>query len=336
MKSSSRSRLPGAVTATFAALLALAAPLFAANPIITDVYTADPAALVVGDTVYLYTGHDEAEPGKAGYVMHDWLVYSSTDMVNWTPHGSPLAVKDFAWAKANAWAGHVAERDGKFYWYVPMWMDEPRGFAIGVAVSDSPTGPFKDALGAPLITSDMTPNPTNPEGVVVEWDDIDPAIFIDDDGQAYMWWGNTNLYYAKLKPNMIELDGPIVTVEKPPHFVEAPWIHKRGDLYYLSYAYGFPERTAYATGPTATGPWTYRGLILGLAGNSNTSHQAIIHFKGRDYCFYHHGGLPGGDSFHRAVCVDYLDYREDGTIRQILPTMEGVGSADEPRPVDER
>ena len=182
----------------------------------------------------------------------------------------------------------------------------------------------------------MTPNPTNPEGVVVSWDDIDPTLFIDDDGQAHMWWGNTKLYYAKLKSNMIELDGPIQTLPQLPHFVEAPWVHQRGGLYYLSYAYGFPERTAYATSDTITGPWTYRGLILGLAGNSNTSHQAIIHFKGRDYCIYHDGGRLTGGSFRRSVCIDYLDYREDGTIRRVIPTLEGVGSADEPRPFVER
>ncbi len=321
---------------TFRALLppalAFASALGATNPIITDRYTADPAALVVGDTVYLYTGHDEQEPGKSGYLMRDWRCYSSTDMVNWTAHGSPLAVKDFAWAQRDAWAGHVAERDGKFYWYVPMWMDDPKGFALGVAVADAPAGPFKDARGSPLVTGDMTPNPTTPEGGAMWWDDIDPAVFIDDDGQAYLWWGNTHLYWAKLKPSMTELDGPIHTAEKPPNFVEAPWIHRRGDLYYLSYAWGFPERTAYCTAPSATGPWTYRGIINELAGNSNTNHQAIISFKGRDYFIYHHGGLPGGDSFHRSVCIDYLDYNSDGTIRRVIPTLDGVGAADAPRP----
>ena len=115
------------------ALGALAVPsaAFAANPIITDTFTADPAALVHDGTVYLYTGHDEAPEKHIGYVMKDWLCYSSTDMVNWTAHGSPLAVKDFAWASANAYAGQVIERDGKFYWYAPVWMDQPRGFAIG-------------------------------------------------------------------------------------------------------------------------------------------------------------------------------------------------------------
>lgn len=322
---------PFASLATVAAL-ATAASLSAANPIITDVHTADPAAMVYGDTVYLYTGHDEAEPGHNGYVMKEWLCYSSTDMVNWTSHGSPLSLADFPWAEANAWAAHTVERDGTFYWYVTVWRGHGKGFAIGVATSDSPTGPFKDAIGGPLVTSDMTPDPINPEGVKVTWDDIDPAVYIDDDGQAYMFWGNTNCYWAKLKDNMVELDGEIHQVEGLDRFVEAPYIHKRGDTYYLSYAWGFPERTAYATAKSITGPWTSRGLIKQLAGNSNTSHQSIISFKGRDYFIYHNGGTLTGGSFRRSVCIDDLHYDEDGAIQMVQPTIEGATPAMAPMP----
>lgn len=296
---------------------------FAANPIITEVHTADPAALVYGDTVYLYAGHDEAPPNENRYVMKDWLCFSSKDMVNWTAHGSPLAVTDFKWAAHDAWAGQVINREGKFYWYVPMWLNEPSGFSIGVAVSDSPTGPFKDALGHALITSDRTPNPVNPEGVTVTWDDIDPSVFIDDDGQAYLFWGNTRLYWVRLKANMIETEGEIQTLALP-RYTEAPWVHKQGSLYYLSYATGFPERTAYATADKITGPWTYRGVIMELAGNCNTNHQAIIEFKGKSYYVYHNGGTLTGGSFRRSVCVDKLEYNADGTIRRIIPTEEGV------------
>lgn len=306
--------------------------LFAANPIITDVFTADPAALVHEDTVYLYTGHDEAEPGHNGYVMKEWLCFSSTDMVNWTSHGSPLSLADFPWAEANAWAAHTIERDGMFYWYVSVWRGEGKGFAIGVAKSDSPTGPFTDAIGGPLVSSDMTPDPTNPEGVRVTWDDIDPAVFIDDDGQAYIFWGNTNCYWAKLKDNMVELDGEIHQIDNLERFVEAPWIHKRGDTYYLSYAWGFPERTAYATSQSITGPWTSRGLIKQLAGNCNTSHQAIITFKGRDYFFYHNGGMLTGGSYRRSVCVEDLRYEDDGSIVMVQHTLEGATPATPPMP----
>ena len=302
------------------------------NPIITDVFTADPAAMVHDGTVYLYAGHDEAEPDKPGYVMKEWLCFSSTDMVNWKAEGSPLALSDFKWATANAWASHTIERDGQFYWYVSVWRGEGKGFAIGVAQADSPTGPFRDALGKPLVASDMTPDPTNPEGMRVTWDDIDPAAYIDGDGQAYLFWGNTKLYWAKLKDNMVELDGGIHRIELP-RFVEAPYIHKRGELYYLTYAWGFPERTAYATSRSITGPWEYRGVIKQLAGNCNTNHQAIIDFKGRSYFIYHNGGLLSGGSFRRSVCIDYLNYYEDGSIKPIHPTIEGVISADEPLPV---
>jgi beta-xylosidase len=308
-------------------LVAGGASMRAANPIITDLLTADPAAMVYDGTVYLYTGHDEAPDRTSRYVMKDWLCFSSTDMVNWNPRGAPLAVSDFAWAKSDAWAGQVIERDGKFFWYAPVSHATIHGFAIGVAVADNPAGPFKDARGSAIITNDMTTDALDAAGHAISWDDIDPTVFIDDDGQAYLFWGNTKCRYLKLKANMIEADGPIVPVEGLPHFTEAPWIHKHNGLYYLSYAYGFPEKTAYATAQKITGPWTFRGVIKQLAGNCNTNHQAIIEFKGRSYFIYHNGGTPQGGSFRRSVCIEYLDYNPDGTIKPIVETSEGVGAA---------
>lgn len=301
-----------------AASFLAAAPLVAKNPIITDVFTADPAAMVHDGTVYLYTGHDIPPKGQERYVMSDWLLFSSTDMVNWKALGSPLSVKDFKWAASSAWAGHVIEKGGKFFWYVPMDHKEIHGKAIGVAVADSPTGPFKDARGSALITNDMT------QETKISWDDIDPAAFIDDDGQAYLFWGNTKCYYAKLKPNMTELDGPIMTVDLPA-FTEAPWIHKRGKIYYLSYATGFPEKTTYATANKITGPWKPQGLLTEVAGNSNTNHQAIIEFKNRWYFIYHNGSInPDGGSFRRSVCIDPLEYNPDGTMKRVEQTSEGI------------
>jgi beta-xylosidase len=305
------------------ALLAgfFAGPAHAANPIITNVFTADPAAFVYRDTVYLYTGHDEARDNNHGYHMSDWLCFSSTNMVDWAPQGSPLAVTNFAWAKADAWASQVIERKGKFYWYAAVEHAAIHGKAIGVAVSDSPTGPFKDARGSALVSNDMT------TAAKISWDDIDPTVWIDNDGQAYLIWGNHACYMARLKENMIELDGPIQTIDVPA-FEEAAWIHKHGNLYYLSYATGFPEKTAYATAPKITGPWTYRGLIAEIAGNCNTIHQAIIDFKGKSYFIYHNGGVqPGGGSFRRSVCIDYLHYNPDGTIQRVIQTSEGVNPA---------
>lgn len=294
----------------------------AANPIITDVRTGDPAALVVKDKVYLYTGHDEAKDNTKFYEMHDWLVFSSSDMVNWEAHGPRLNVSDFKWAKGDAWASQVIERKGKYYWYVAVRHNDTKpGFAIGVAVGDSPLGPFKDALGKALITNDMTTDTPN------DWDDIDPSVFIDDDGQAYLFWGNSKPRYAKLKKNMVELDGPITPINIP-NFTEALWIHKHGDWYYLSYATGFPEKLAYAMSKSVNGPWEYKGLLNELAGNSNTNHQAIIDFKGRSYFIYHNGGsVPDGGSFRRSVCVDDLFYNPDGTIKRIVMTTEGATPA---------
>ena len=291
------------------------------NPIIKHKYTADPAAFVKGDSVYLYTGHDEGLPNKNGYVIHEWLCFSSGDMVNWTEHPVPLTVKDFKWAKDDAWASQVIERNGKYYWYVATEHATIRGKAIGVAVSDKPTGPFKDARGSAIITNDMTTSST------INWDDIDPTVIIDDNGQAYLFWGNSSCYYAKLKENMIELDGPINTI-KLPNFTEAPWIHKHNGWYYLSYASQFPEKISYAMSRSINGPWDFKGILNEVAGNSNTNHQAIIDFKGLSYFIYHNGSIPTeGGSFRRSVCIDYLYYNKDGTIKRIVMTSEGVKPA---------
>jgi beta-xylosidase len=288
------------------------------NPIIKDKYTGDPAALVYKDKVYLYAGHDEAPNDFNFYKMNEWLVYSSSDMVHWQEHPVPLKVTDFTWAKADAWAAQVIERNGKFYWYVTVEHGTINGKAIGVAVSDSPTGPFKDALGKALITNDMTTQ-TN-----ITWDDIDPTVMIDNDGQAYLFWGNTVCHYAKLKANMTELDGPIQTISLP-NYTEAPWIHKHNNWYYLSYAYQFPEKIAYAMSKSINGPWEYKGILNELAGNSNTNHQAIIDFKGKSYFIYHNGATqPDGGSFRRSVCVDRLYYNKDGTMKRVIMTTEGI------------
>ncbi|MDP4292464.1 MAG: glycoside hydrolase family 43 protein [Bacteroidota bacterium] len=291
------------------------------NPIIRYKYTADPAAMVYNNTVYLYTGHDVAPEKKNGYEMHDWLCFSSTDMTHWKEQPVPLTVKDFKWAKDDAWASQVIYRNGKFYWYVAVEHGTIHGKSIGVAVSDSPVGPFKDARGSALVTNDMTTNSPR------SWDDIDPTVFIDDNGQAYLIWGNSVCYYARLKENMIELDGPIKTFALP-KYEEAPWIHKHNGWYYLSYASGFPEKTAYAMSRSIEGPWEYKGILNELAGNCNTNHQAIIEFKGKSYFIYHNGALtPNNGSFHRSVCIDNLYYSKDGSIKRIVMTTEGVGKA---------
>ncbi len=289
------------------------------NPIIKHKFTADPAAIVYKDKVYIYTGHDVAPFTRNGYEMHEWLCFSTSDFKNYTEHKSPLNVKAFKWAKDDAWASQVIEFNGIFYWFVAITHDSTHGGkAIGVAVSDSPTGPFVDAIGKALITNDMTTE------AKISWDDIDPSVIIDKQGDPYLFWGNTTCHYVKLKKNMIEMDGTFKKIELP-KFTEAPYVHYRKGWYYLSYALEFPEKIAYAMSRNINGPWEYKGVINELAGNCNTNHQSIINFKGKDYFIYHNGALvPDYGSFHRSVCIDYLYYNKNGTIKRIQMTSEGV------------
>lgn len=304
----------------------------AQNPIIQTYYTADPAPMVHNGTVYLYTSHDEDETVKNFFTMYDWRCYSTTDMVNWTDHGAIASLKNFAWMdKTNgAWAPQCIERNGKFYLYVPI-----HGEGISVLVSDSPTGPFSDPLGKRLIVDS--------ENV---WIDIDPTVFIDDNGQAYLYWGNPALFYVKLHKDMISYDrtvgkNGIVAVEmtaeafgskegrdgKPgTTYTEGPWFYKRDNRYYMVYAAeGIPEYIAYSTAPSAEGPWTYQGRIMERAPQlAFTNHAGIIDFKGNSYLFYHDQDLSRGQGFKRSVSIEQFRYNADGSIPLITPTREGV------------
>ncbi len=305
---------------TLAAVFALTSICFADNPVVKNIYTADPAAMVYNGTCYLYTGHDE---GSTGYVMKDWKCYSSTDMTNWTDRGTAMAVSSFSWAKGDAWAGQVIARNGKFYWYFCAEHKTIPGKAIGIGVSTSPTGPFTDALGKALITNDQT------KGNTSTWDDLDPTVMIDDNGQAYLYWGNNALYWVKLNTDMISYSGSITnvaltTAQFGTDYEEAPWIYKHNGLYYLAYAAGFPEWIAYSTSTSPTGPWTYRGVIMPKTGSSSTNHPAIIDFNGASYFIYQNDALPGGGSYKRSVAIEKFTYNADGTIPQILMTSTGV------------
>jgi len=309
------------------ALVATISPLIgvAQNPIIQTVYTADPAPMVYKDTVFLYTGHDEDK--STWFVMKDWRCYSTTDMVNWTDRGSPLSLNTFSWAKKDAWAGQCIHRNGKFYWYVPMNEVSGKGMSIGVAVSSSPTGPFTDAIGKPLVHSGNG--------------DIDPTVYIDDNGQAYLYWGNPYLKYVKLNEDMISYTGDVVTVEFTPQsfgvrtgdarrstqYEEGPWFYKRNNLYYMLFpAGGVPEHLAYSTSRGPTGPWIYQDTIMPIIrkGGAFTNHPGIIDYKGHSYLFYHNGDLPGGGGFNRSVCAAEFNYNKNGTIPRIPHTVEGI------------
>ena len=283
------------------------------NPIIRDKHTADPAVLVENDTLWLFAGHD-MEGNQSGYVMKDWLLYSTTDMKHWTEHPSPLRIDDFPWATSKqAYAGHVAKgKDGKYYWYVSTnWC------GIGVAVSDKITGPYHDALGKPLLTNDDCFASKH------SWACIDPAILIDDDGTPYIIWGNQQCYYAKLKDNMTEIDGEIHQIDVP-RFTEAPWLHKYNGKYYLTYASEWPEKIAYAVSDHIGGPYTPMGIISEIAGNSNTTHPAIVEYKGKWYFFSHNGGLNDGTSYSRSIIAEPMSYDSEGHINFIPPSAKGV------------
>ncbi len=289
---------------------------YSGNPLFKGIFTADPCALVYKDTLYVFTGHDEQTQSGKSFLMRDWYVFSSADMVNWTNHGTRLKAGDFSWASGNAFAGHVVEHNGKFWWYVSVTHKSIKvgeGFSIGVAVADHPLGPYKD-VGHPLIT-DKTAN-----SVTLN---IDPAVYIDN-GTPWLFWGSWSAArMVRLKNSMTELDGAVETVNAK-EFFEAPWIHKKDNLYYLSYASGYPSTTKYCTGTSIKGPWTYRGIINDLIDNSETNHQAIIEFKGNWYFIYHNGGLPGGGTYRRSVCIDKLEYNNDGTIKKVIRTTTGV------------
>lgn len=296
------------------------------NPIVRDKFTADPAPLVVGETLYLYVGHDQAQ-GDEMFNMREWLVYSTKDMKHWKARAPIMRVADFKWAKQDAWASQAIRKNGKYWFYAAVEHDDAHpGKAIAVAVADSPTGPFVDAKGSALVTNEMTPKGTH------SWEDIDPTVFTDEDGTTWIAWGNRQCYIAKLKPNMIEIDGPITEIT-PPHFEEGPWLHKRGKLYYLTYASldrttQRDEHVSYATASSLAGPWTYRGLLTGPGKNSFTIHPGIAEFQGRWYIFLHNASLAIGDQNgavgRRSVTVEYLDYNADGTMKPVIQTDDGV------------
>lgn len=315
------------------------------NPFVKYKYLGDPAALVDGKTLYLYAGHDQCPDRQERYVLNEWCILSTTDMKTWKEHSYKLKAVDFPWAKGEAWASQTIKRGDKYYWYVTAEHKSIHGKGIGVAVADSPTGPFIP-VEKPLVTNNMTTKYTG-----ISWDDIDPTAIVDDDGQAYLIWGNTQLYYAKLKDNMVELDGDVMTMEirgirMPSNhkewneeaeadkaaagsnfFTEAPWIHKHKGWYYLTFSIGFPEKTAYAMSRSINGPWEYKGILNEVAGNCNTNHHAIVNFKGDWYFIYHNGSInTAGSSYRRSVCIDRLKYKKNGELERIQMTSEGIWS----------
>jgi hypothetical protein len=298
----------------------LCSTAFAENPIFQTYYSPDPAPVVFGDTVCVYTGNDE---GGDFFTMHGWRVSCSTDMVNWTDRGTLiLSHADFhGTANENGdWAAQVVRRNNKYYYYVTVGVGGCR--AIKVAVADKPEGPFKDALNGKHLA-----------GPSCEY--IDPTVWIDDDGQAYLYWGNPNLYWAKLNEDMISFNGDIHKTDmstgfappgEPSKYTEGPWIHKRGKKYYMIYAsHGIPEKISYSTSDNPTGPWTWAGVIMDQGNNTAfTNHSGIIDFKGRSFFFYHNQKNVHGGGYSRSTAVEEFTWTADGYIPTIKSTNNGV------------
>lgn len=309
------------------------------NPIVQTYYTADPSPLVVGDTMYLITSHDEDVIEKDFYTMKNWKCYSTKDMVNWTDHGTIFGQTSFEWGHTTdfrAWASQAVERDGRYYLYVPILRkgaketDGSPGYGIGVAVADTPYGPYEDAIGKPLIEGD--------------WYDIDPTVFIDDDGQAYLFYGQT-LKYCLLNDDMVSLKTK-PTKFSVPNYVEGPWFTKHDNRYYFMWAasggavssdHKGGENIQYAYCDEPLGDYTYGGILQettkgmitanGNISGSFTNHPGVADFKGHSYLFYHTNELPGGGSYHRSVGVAEFKYNDDGTIDLVdMPdSIEPIG-----------
>ena len=307
---------------TLIAIFVLIANLcFSQNPIIKHMYTADPSARVFNDTLYVYPSHDQDT--ATWFSMEDWHVFSTTDMVNWKDNGVAFSLKNTSWAKSMAWAPDCVKRNGKYYFYYPT--DQSK---IGVAVGDKPYGPFKDPLDSALIH-------TKSKGVICNRDFIDPGVFIDDDGQAYLYMGQLVVNAIKLNEDMISYDGTVYHLEGTDDFFEAIWMHKYNGKYYLSYV-GKSGEIKYCMSNNPLGPFEYKGVILEKM-NSGTSHHSISQYKGQWYLFYHNSDLYYANHpelerkfgwehegslhpFRRSICVDKLFYNNDGTIRQVIPT----------------
>ncbi len=284
-------------------------------PLFQTKYTADPSPLVVGDTLFLYTSHDASpedipdpnERSSAGFFMYDWLLWSTTDMVNWTEHGAVASLKDFSWRSREngGWAIQTVERNGKNYLYAPL-----HGHGIGVLVADSPYGPFKDPLGKPLVWDQSN------------WFDIDPTVYTDDDGQAWLYWGNPHTFYAPLGEDMISLKGEVTKLPHIKHYQEGPWFYKRNGHYYCAYASTCcPEALGYAMSDSPTGPWEWKNYIMRPTLRDRGNHPGICDFKGHSYIFGQSYDLMHLDTFthheRRSVSAAEITYNEDGTIQEV-------------------
>ena len=282
------------------------------NPFVRDLYTADPSAHVWADgRLYVYPSHD-IDPPRGCDLMDKYHIYSTDDMVNWVDHGEILRADQVSWGRKEGgfmWAPDCAYRNGVYYFYYPhpsetYWNDT---WKIGVATSKYPAKDFVDQGYIKGIG-----------GFAM----IDPCVFIDDDGQAYLYYGGgSKCRGAKLKDNMVELDGPQQDMTGLEDFHEASWVFKRNGVYYMMYADNLDgrNRQRYATSDNPLGPWKYQGILLDPV-SSDTSHGSVVEYKGQWYLFYHTCDISGRGNL-RSICFDKLYFNSDGTIQKVIPTV---------------
>ncbi|GAB6011045.1 family 43 glycosylhydrolase [Viscerimonas tarda] len=288
------------------------------NPFVRNIYTADPSAHVWADgRLYVYPSHD-VDPPRGCDLMDKYHVFSTDDMVNWVDHGQILEAKDVPWGRPEGgfmWAPDCAYKNGKYYFYFPhpSGTDWNHTWKVGIAVSDKPASDFK-------VQGYI-------EGITDAFAMIDPCVFVDEDGQAYFYYGGGGrCKSAKLKDNMTELAEPLQDMEGLKDFHEAAWAFKRNGLYYLCYADNNrnaetnkgANRLNYATSSSPKGPWTYQGVYLDPTG-CDTSHGSIVEYKGQWYAFYHNSVLSGRGNL-RSICFDKLYFNPDGTIQKVVQT----------------
>lgn len=304
-------------------ILILINDTFAQNPFIQNQFTADPSARVFDGKIYVYPSHDilatEGRGRPGWFCMEDYHVFSSENMTDWTDHGTIVSQNKLPWIDSTTfsmWAPDCIYKDGKYYFYfpsVPKNAENRRGFSIGVAISDRPYGPF-------------TPQPEPIEKVR----GIDPNPFIDNDGQAYLYWSARNIFVSKLKENMLELATEPLIIENlmQEGLKEGPFMFERNGIYYLTYPHveNKTERLEYAMGNSPLGPFNVTGVIMDEHESGCwTNHQSIIEFRDQWYLFYHNSDLSPKFDKNRSIRIDSLFFNEDGTIKKVKPTLRGVG-----------
>ncbi len=309
------------------------------NPFIKDMFTADPSARLFGDRLYVYASHDISPASNCGR-MDQYHVFSTSDMKTWQDHGEILAAKDVPWGRPEGgymWAPDCIYRNGKYYFYYPhpsgAGDDWNKTWKIGVAVSDRPDGGFDPRAEAAGVEGF--------KGYIEGMEPfIDPCVFIDDDGQAYIYQGGGGQCFGgKLKENMVELEGAMqrmvdnkgskrkfrgVEYDGLEIFHEGTWVFKRNGIYYLTAPDDYHlkdggNQLIYYTSDNPLGPWNYGGVYLGSTG-CGTSHGSVVEFKGQWYAFYHNCRLSSGDVSNRSICVDKLYFNSDGSIKLVEQT----------------